>query len=137
MLRCIGHLDESTAAFMTDHAPWLRYVPTRTSGQVYLAHHCTTCGVLQGIEEEGTWTEKNDNYADYRDYVLNELGRKPVGAEELWKRVRERMGRALNAALPRSRGPSTARQRLQAWRRPGLRSLEAAFPSIRPPDGIR
>lgn len=48
MLRCIGHLDESTAAFMTDHAPWLRYVPTRTSGQVYLAHHCTTYGVLQG-----------------------------------------------------------------------------------------
>jgi P4 family phage/plasmid primase-like protien len=43
------------------------------------------------IEEEGTWTDKNDIYADYRNYVLDELGRKPVGAEELWKRVRERM----------------------------------------------
>ena len=27
---------------------WLRYAPTRTSGQIYLAHHCTTCGALQG-----------------------------------------------------------------------------------------
>lgn len=43
------------------------------------------------IEEEGTWTDKNDIYDDYRNYVLDELGRKPVGAEELWKRVRERM----------------------------------------------
>ncbi len=43
------------------------------------------------IEEEGTWTDKYDIYADYRNYVLDELGRKPVGAEELWKRVRERM----------------------------------------------
>lgn len=43
------------------------------------------------IEEEGTWTDKNDVYDDYRNYVLNELGRKPVGAEEFWKRVRERM----------------------------------------------
>lgn len=43
------------------------------------------------IEEDGTWTDKNDIYDDYRNYVLDELGRKPVGAEELWKRVRERM----------------------------------------------
>ncbi|NIK06835.1 phage/plasmid-associated DNA primase [Xanthomonas arboricola] len=43
------------------------------------------------IEEEGTWTDKYEIYADYRNYVLDELGRKPVGAEELWKRVRERM----------------------------------------------
>ena len=35
--------DESATAFVTGHAPWLRYAPTRTSGQIYLAHHCTTC----------------------------------------------------------------------------------------------
>lgn len=48
MLRYIEHLDESATAFVTGHAPWLRFASTRTSGQVYLAHHCTTCGALQG-----------------------------------------------------------------------------------------
>ncbi|HDS1106765.1 TPA: hypothetical protein QDZ64_002392 [Stenotrophomonas maltophilia] len=48
LLRYIEHLDECAAAFVTGHAPWLRYASTRTSGQIYLAHHCTTCGALQG-----------------------------------------------------------------------------------------
>jgi hypothetical protein len=30
------------------------------------------------IEEEGTWTDKNDIYADYRNYVLDEPNGKPV-----------------------------------------------------------
>lgn len=48
LLHYIERLDESTAAFVAGHAPWLRYASTRTSGQTYLAHHCTTCGALQG-----------------------------------------------------------------------------------------
>ncbi|MCF7220992.1 hypothetical protein [Marilutibacter chinensis] len=48
LLRYIEQLDESATAFVTGHAPWLRYASTRSSGQVYLAHHCTTCGALQG-----------------------------------------------------------------------------------------
>jgi hypothetical protein len=48
LLRYIEHLDVNATAFVTGHAPWLRYASTRTSGQVYLAHHCTTCGALQG-----------------------------------------------------------------------------------------
>jgi len=48
VLRYIERLDENTAAFVAGHAPWLRFATTRTSGQTYLAHHCTTCGALQG-----------------------------------------------------------------------------------------
>ena len=48
VLRYIERLDEDTAAFVAGHAPWLRFATTRTSGQTYLAHHCTTCGALQG-----------------------------------------------------------------------------------------
>ena len=48
VLRYIERLDEDTVAFVAGHAPWLRFATTRTSGQTYLAHHCTTCGALQG-----------------------------------------------------------------------------------------
>lgn len=48
LLRYIERLDDGATAFVTAHAAWLRYASTRTSGQVYLAHHCTTCGALQG-----------------------------------------------------------------------------------------
>ncbi|HEL3259593.1 TPA: hypothetical protein UMH03_000423 [Stenotrophomonas maltophilia] len=48
VLRYIERLDENAVAFVAGHAPWLRFATTRTSGQTYLAHHCTTCGALQG-----------------------------------------------------------------------------------------
>lgn len=48
LLSYIEHLDEVAAAFVSGHAPWLRLASTRTSGQTYYAHHCTTCGALQG-----------------------------------------------------------------------------------------
>lgn len=48
LLRYIERLDENTAAFVAGHAAWLRFDATRASGQTYLAHHCTTCGALQG-----------------------------------------------------------------------------------------
>jgi hypothetical protein len=48
LLRYIERLNEEAAAFVAGHAPWLRFDATRTSGQTYLAHHCTTCGALQG-----------------------------------------------------------------------------------------
>ncbi len=48
LLRYIERLDDMATAFVTGHAPWLRFASTRTSGQTYLAHHCTTCGTLQG-----------------------------------------------------------------------------------------
>lgn len=48
LLRYVELLDEETAAFVHRHAPWLRLAPTRMSGQTYYAHHCTTCGALQG-----------------------------------------------------------------------------------------
>lgn len=48
LLRYIERLNEEAAAFVAGHAPWLRFAATRTSGQTYLAHHCTTCGALQG-----------------------------------------------------------------------------------------
>jgi phage/plasmid-associated DNA primase len=35
-------------------------------------------------------TGKNEIYDDYREFVLVEAGKKPVAAEEFWKRVRER-----------------------------------------------
>lgn len=48
LLHYIERLNEEAAAFVAGHAPWLRFATTRTSGQTYLAHHCTTCGALQG-----------------------------------------------------------------------------------------
>lgn len=48
VLRYIERLNEEAAAFVAGHAPWLRFATTRTSGQTYLAHHCTTCRALQG-----------------------------------------------------------------------------------------
>lgn len=48
LLRYIEHLGDGAAAFVRGHAPWLRLTSTRTSGQTYYAHHCTTCGALQG-----------------------------------------------------------------------------------------
>ncbi|KAF1710180.1 hypothetical protein [Pseudoxanthomonas sacheonensis] len=48
LLHYIEYLDEGAAAFVRGHAPWLRPASTRTSGQTYLAHHCTTCGAIQG-----------------------------------------------------------------------------------------
>lgn len=64
VLRYIERLDENTAAFVAGHAPWLRFDATRTSGQTYLAHHCTTCGVLQGdhfvFSPDGPYWPQND-----------------------------------------------------------------------------
>lgn len=48
LLHYVEHLDATAAAFVSQHAPWLRLASTRTSGQTYYAHHCTTCGALQG-----------------------------------------------------------------------------------------
>lgn len=48
LLRYVEHMDAAAAAFVLQHAPWLRLASTRTSGQTYYAHHCTTCGALQG-----------------------------------------------------------------------------------------
>lgn len=48
LLRYIEHLDATAAAFVLSHAPWMRLASTRTSGQTYYAHHCATCGALQG-----------------------------------------------------------------------------------------
>lgn len=48
LLRYVEHLDAAATAFVLQHAPWLRLASTRTSGQTYYAHHCTTCGALQG-----------------------------------------------------------------------------------------
>src|SRR5690606_27749286 len=37
---------------------------------------------------ERVQTSKNAVYNDYRNYVLDEAGKRPVAAEEFWKRVR-------------------------------------------------
>lgn len=71
LLRYIEQLDESTTAFVTGQAPWLRYASTRTSGQIYLAHHCTTCGALQGdhfvFSPDGPyWPQDDDQLASLR-----------------------------------------------------------------------
>lgn len=42
----------------------------------------------------GVCTDKSAIYADYRQYVLEELGKKPVNAEDFWKRVREKFPEA-------------------------------------------
>ena len=47
LLHYIERLDATAAAFVLRQAPWLRLAHTRTSGQTYYAHHCTTCGALQ------------------------------------------------------------------------------------------
>lgn len=48
VLRYIEWLDRPVLEQVAGRAPWLRVAPTRTSGRSYLAHHCTTCGALQG-----------------------------------------------------------------------------------------
>lgn len=48
LLRYVEWLDKDSDAFVAKWAPWLRLASTRTSGQTYYAHHCTTCGALQG-----------------------------------------------------------------------------------------
>lgn len=48
LLRFIEAMDEAAIAQVQFHAPWLRMAHTRTSGTTYLAHHCATCGSLQG-----------------------------------------------------------------------------------------
>lgn len=45
----------------------------------------------EAVECELTQTCKKAVYSDYREFVLTEAGKKPVAAEEFWKRVRERM----------------------------------------------
>ena len=44
--------------------------------------------------DSGVCTDKTAIYADYRQYVLEELGKKPVNAEDFWKRVREKFPEA-------------------------------------------
>ena len=48
LLSRVKHLDEAAASFVLGNAPWLPLASTRTSGETYYAHHCTTCGALQG-----------------------------------------------------------------------------------------
>lgn len=48
LLRYVKQLDPSTLAFLQSRTPWLRMSATRTSGLTYLAHHCITCGSVQG-----------------------------------------------------------------------------------------
>jgi hypothetical protein len=59
LLHYVEHLDATAAAFVLQHAPWLRLASTRTSGQTYYAHHCTTCGALQGASPaESGWMRR-------------------------------------------------------------------------------
>lgn len=64
LFRYIECIDESATAFVAGHAPWLRFAATRTSGKTYLAHHCTTCGALQGdhfvFSPDGPYWPQND-----------------------------------------------------------------------------
>jgi len=48
LLHYIEYLDVDAVAFIRGQAPWLHLASTRMSGQTYYAHHCTTCGTLQG-----------------------------------------------------------------------------------------
>lgn len=44
--------------------------------------------------DDTVWTDKRAIYADYRAYVLEELGKKPVNDVDFWKRTRERFPEA-------------------------------------------
>lgn len=63
--------------------------------------------------DSGVCTDKTAIYADYRQYVLEELGKKPVNAEDFWKRVREKFRRPAS-----TRSPMGARNHV--WPRFGL-----------------
>lgn len=43
------------------------------------------------------WWDKKDLYNDYKDHVLNEAGKRPVSANEFWKRARDRMSELQDA----------------------------------------
>jgi len=48
LLTFIEWLDAPVVDQVSARAPWLRMAHTRSSGTVYLAHHCATCGAVQG-----------------------------------------------------------------------------------------
>lgn len=48
VLRFTEWMEETALVQVRALAPWLKMAYTRTSGSTYLAHHCTTCGALQG-----------------------------------------------------------------------------------------
>ncbi|WP_313222233.1 hypothetical protein [Pseudoxanthomonas mexicana] len=90
LLRYIEHLDESAIAFVTGHAPWLRFASTRTSGQTYLAHHCTTCGALQGdhfvFSPDGPYWPQDDVQLAYLRFIpgLGSLTAQASAGQSAW-----------------------------------------------------
>jgi hypothetical protein len=48
LLKYIQRVDAEALTHLQAVAPWLRPAHTRTAGFTYLAHHCQTCGVVQG-----------------------------------------------------------------------------------------
>lgn len=68
LLKYIEWLEAGALDFIQGRAPWLRMAPTRTYGRPYLAHHCTTCGAIQGdhflFSPDGPyWPETEDEVA--------------------------------------------------------------------------
>lgn len=64
LLRYIEQLEPPTLAFVQSRTPWLRMSATRTSGLTYLAHHCITCGAVQGdhfvFDPDGPYWPQDD-----------------------------------------------------------------------------
>lgn len=94
LLHYTEHLDEGTAAFVRGHAPWVRMASTSTSGQSYYAHHCTTCGALQGdhyvFSPDGPYWPQDDAELARLRFILGpgELtARASAGQSEWMERV--------------------------------------------------
>lgn len=90
LLKYIEWLEPAALDFIQGHAPWLRVAATRTYGRPYLAHHCTTCGAIQGdhflFSPDGPyWPETLDEVAGF-EFIqgLGELHAKGTAGQSEW-----------------------------------------------------
>lgn len=97
VLQFIEALEPAVLEQLQAHAPWLWVAFTRTSDTTYLAHHCTTCGALQGdhfiFSPDGPYWPKDDADLALLRFIegVGPLNARGCTAESAWMERVERV----------------------------------------------